>query len=207
MSLARNEQALIDLVTGDARMRRDQALTQARDEARRLLRDARAEARRNAARAFADARHRGDERIAAARAMLETRRRLAKQRRNAALLAACWQALPDALVARWNDDATRVPWVTRTFDDAVHALPRGRWRVAHAAGWPAGERQAMAARIHGATGEMPDIEEVPALRAGLAVAADGTSIDATLEALLADRADIGALLLQHLDADAHEDAR
>lgn len=204
MTLARNEQALIELVTGDARTRCDEALARARDESVHLLREARAEARRNVKRAFDDARRQGRERVAAANAMLDTRRRLAQQRRSAALLAACWQALPAALIARWQADATRAQWVASTLDAALRALPRRRWRIAHAPGLTAAERDALVARVAQATGEAPDVEAAVELTAGLRVVADGTSIDATLAGLLADRHEIGAALLQRLDEETEK---
>ena len=204
MSLSRNEQALIELVTGDARARGEEALARARSEAARLLREARAEARRSVHRSCEDARRHARERIAAAQASLETARRLAAQRRHAALLVEGWQALPGALVERWRQDDTRAAWVAHALDDALRALPRHRWRVTHAPGWPADERGAFAARVVAATGELPELSEDATLRAGITIADDGTSIDATLTGLVADRADLGGALLRHIDADASE---
>jgi vacuolar-type H+-ATPase subunit H len=198
-SIERNAQALIDLVRDAATARREALLGAARDEAARLVREAHAEARRRLRSAFGDARKRGRDRIDAARAMLETRRRQSRQRHSAALLAAAWQRLPGALEARWRDDRARADWVSRTLAEARLALPAQRWRIVHPADWAGAERDALVAAVHAATGVAPDLVADATLAAGLALAADGTTVDATLASLLADRAELGAMLLERLE--------
>jgi hypothetical protein len=206
VSVERNAQALIDLVRDAAAARRAELVTKAQSEASAILREALGEARRAARRALDDARRRGRERLGAARAMLETRQRLALHRRHAALLAAGWQALPAALVARWQRETTRSLWIEATLAAARRSLPKGGWRVVHPADWPKPEREAIGAAILRDTGVAPELGDDGTIRAGIALAAAGTRIDATLSGLLSDRADIEAALLELLEDDAAQPA-
>ena len=199
MSLERKTQALIDLVQHAAALHRSELIDAAKSKANALFRETHAETRQKMRRAFDDERRRARERLAAAQATLETRRRLALQRRNAALLDAAWQMLPDALEERWQDEAMRARWIARALGAARQALPKRGWRIVHPPEWPAVERDALAETIAHETGVAPGLHPDPALSAGIAIVADGTTIDATLAGLLADRADIGGSLLQRLD--------
>jgi hypothetical protein len=199
MSLERNTQALIDLVQQAAASRRAELIGVAQSQATALLREAREEGRRKMRRAFNDERRRARERLAAAQAMLETRRRLALQRRNAALLATAWQALPDSLMERWHQQAARAAWVARALTAARQALPKRGWRIVHPPHWPVAEREAFVEAVAHETGVAPALHTDADLRAGIAIVADGTTIDATLAGLVADRDEIGASLLQRLD--------
>jgi hypothetical protein len=164
---------------------------------------AHADARARMRAAFAEERERMAARVAAAEATLATKRRLALQRRSAALLAAGWQRLPAALAAAWRDDAARRAWVERIAAEARASLPGGAWRVIHAPGWPDAERAAFAATLAAAT--VPEFTVDPRLPAGLKVAVEGNVIDGTDAGLLADRSEIGGLLLRELET--REDAR
>jgi hypothetical protein len=199
MPLERKTQALIDLVQGATASRRDELIGAAKSRAKALFREAHAEARRKMQRAFEDERRRARERLAAAQATLETRRRLALQRRNAALLDVGWQMLPDALVERWQHEGMRARWIARALAAARQALPKHGWRIVYPPEWSDAERDALVETIVRETGLAPELHPDPALRAGIAIVTDGTTIDATLAGLLADRADIGASLLQRLD--------
>lgn len=212
MSIARNEQALVALVEEAAERRRTELLDAARNDSRALVRSAHAEARAAMRRAFEEERRLERQRVGAAEANLETRRRLAMQRRNAALVAAAWRLLPDALARRWQDASARGPWIDHIVRSACAALPRTgtAWRVVHPATWPAAERETVAATIAAHTGIAPAFVSETSVDAGLRIAADGTSVDGTLEALLADRSDIAAQLLHQFalvgTADAAEAA-
>lgn len=138
-------------------------------------------------------------RVSAARAMLATRRRLAQQQRAAALLAAGWARLPQELVDVWREPAARKAWVDRVAAEARALLAGGAWRIVHAPDWPESERDAFAAEL-AATGAVPELVADPRVRAGLKIAAGGNVIDGTQQGLLADRSEIGSLLLRELEA-------
>lgn len=200
MTLEQNERALVELVEGACARRRHEILEAARREADALRRDAHAEARRAMRRAFEAERHLTRERIEAARAHLDTRQRAATQQRSAALAATALRLLPEALLARWREPAAREAWIGRALAAAQHALPRGPWRVAHPVDLAEGERSRLAAAIAARTGTPSALSADPRVDAGLLIATDGASIDATLAGLLADRADIGARLLDRIAA-------
>lgn len=193
----RNAQALLALLAEDAEQRIAAALAAAHDEADRMRRDAHAAARAAMRSAYANERPRHRERVGLAQAALDTRERLALQRRNAALVAAGLAALPAALHARWQDDAMRAAWVAGALAQARRTLPPAAWDVRHPAAWDAAERDALALQIAAATGQAPAMLADVALDAGIAIGCEGTLVDARAPSLVADRNRIGAQLLHH----------
>jgi hypothetical protein len=200
MTLQQRTQALLDLVEEDRRARCAEVIAQAERQAAATLSQARADARRRMREAFAEERARAAARVAAARAELQTRHRLHEQQQAAGWLAIGWQRLPQALRERWADAAARPQWVDAALQEAARVLAPGHWRIVHAPGWPAPERQALAAGVQAASGTAAEFVEDAALAAGLRVVADGNVVDATLGGLLADREAIGARLLGELGA-------
>jgi len=200
MTLQQRTQALLDLVEADRRARCAELIAQAERQAAATLAQARAEARRRLREAFAEERARAAARVAAARAELQTRHRLHEQQQAAGWLAVGWQRLPAALRQRWADAGARRQWADAALQEAARVLAPGRWRIVHAPGWPAPEREALAARLQAAAGTAAAFTEDAALGAGLRVVADGNVVDATLGGLVADREAIGARLLGELGA-------
>jgi hypothetical protein len=198
MSVARAAQALLDLVAADRERKCAAVLDDARARASTLLAQAHADARARMRATFAEERERMTARVAGAQAMLATKQRLAEQRRAAALLAAGWQRLPDALLEVWHDPAARRAWVERIAADAHARLPAGAWQVVHAPDWPAAEREAFVAALAG-KGAAAELVADPGARAGLKIAASGNVLDGTLSGLTADRSESGALLLRELE--------
>ena len=199
MTLEAQVQALLDLVEADRAAKCAALLGDARARAAALLRDAHAQARVRMRVAFAEERERRDARNGAARANLQTRQRVARQQLAAALLVAGWQRLPEALAARWRDSGSRGAWVARVVTSARAALSNGAWRIVHARDWPAAERDALVRDLATTQPVTPTFAADESIRAGLKIVADGNVVDGTLDGLLADRAEIGASLLQLLD--------
>lgn len=191
-------QALLALVEADRAAKCAALQNAARTLATELTAQAHATARQRMRRAIDDERALRAERVGAAAAELQTRRRLAEQARDTALLTNGWEALPAALAARWRDAAARAAWVQRAIAEATAALPRAAWRIVHAPGWPAQEIAAVAGEIAAVTGAAPSFGADAAIAGGLSIAVAGTAIDATVHGLLADRAEIGARLLHAL---------
>lgn len=200
MTHERNAQALLALVADDASRRIDAALAAAAADAHRLRQDAQAAARAAVRAAYTDERHRHRERVQAAEAALATRQRLALQRRNSALVAAGLDALPAALRERWRDGRSRAAWIDRALAQARASLPSAGWDVRHPPGLGGEEREALAATIRHATGHEPTLIAEAGLDAGLAIGCAGTLVDARLCSLVADRARLGARLLDRADA-------
>jgi hypothetical protein len=198
MTIDRATQSLLDLVAADREQKCGAILDEATAKASALLEKANADARARMRATFVEERERMAARIGAAEAMLATKRRLALQRRSAALVAAGWERLPGALQDAWRDPLIRRAWVERIAAEAQTRLPRGAWRVVHAPDWPAAERDALAAQL--AATAAPELVADSRVRGGLKVAADGNALDGTVAGLLADPTEIGALLLREIEA-------
>lgn len=198
MTLERRTQALLDLVEDDRRAQCAAIAARAERQAAAALDQARTEARRRVREAFAEERARLQSRLAAARAELQTRQRLHVQQQAAAWLATGWQRLPLALRERWAVAAARRQWVDAAVAEAANVLAPGGWRIVHAPGWPADERDALAARLPCGHGSGVEFTEHAGLGAGLRIVAGRNVVDATLAGLLADREAIGARLLGEL---------
>lgn len=199
MTLERRAQALLDLVEGDRSAQCEVILAEARARAAAIVAEARAEARARIREVFAEERRRAHERDAAAHAKLNTRRRLHDQQRTAVLLELGWRRLPDALIGRWQEGGLRRAWIDAVVTAASRVLPHAPWRIAHDCGWPPDERQDVGDRIASEVGAPAVFVADARIVAGLRIAAAGNVIDGTLGGLLADRAEVGAKLLRHLE--------
>jgi hypothetical protein len=199
MTVEQRTQALLELVERDRSTQCAAILEEARARAATLVAAARVESRARMREAFAEQRRRAHDCVAAARAKLGTRRRLHDQQRAAVLLDLGWQRLPDALRARWRDEAMRHAWIDAVVAAALRALPRVSWRIVHDPGWPPDEQQAVGNRLASPLDAAPSFVTDARIVAGLRIAAGGNVIDGTLEGLLADRAEVGAKLMRQLE--------
>ncbi len=202
MTLESRMQGLLDLVETDRQRHCDAILREARTRGAATLAAAHAEARTRIRIAFDEERRRLEERVAAAHARLMTHRRMREQRRAGDFLAAGWQRLTAALCERWRDPRCRQAWIASVIAEARKALPNDAWHIVHAPGWPDGEREALAATLTTFLRTTVRFAIDDATRAGLRVSAGGNVIDGTLDGLLADRAEIGAMLLGALEVEA-----
>jgi hypothetical protein len=191
--------ALLALVDEYRESKSGEILGAARAEARTLLAHAFRLARSRVHEAIVDERKRHDAAVAAAQAKLHTRQRLAHQGREAAMLAEGWRRLPAALAERWGTPAGRRRWAETHLGRALAALPRTKWEVAHASGWPVDEREGAAGWLAAHGGPEVAFAEDAGLAAGFRVRAGYNTLDATLEGLLADRKGIEGRLLHHLE--------
>lgn len=202
MTVTRETQALLDLVEADREQQCGAILAEARVRAAAVLRQAHAEARTAMRNAFLEERLRREARVGAARANLQTRRRIADQQRAVALLAAGWNRVPGEMLRRWQAPDLRRTWVAAVIAGARKALPTAPWRIAHVPDWPAAEHAAIQREFAPAPAPECVFEPDPRIRAGLKVAAGGCAVDGTLDGLLADRAEIGSRLLHLLEKEA-----
>jgi hypothetical protein len=199
MTLESRVQALLDVVEADRQRRCDAIRRDAAQSAEATRTNARNEARQRLRIAFANERELREQRLGAAQAKLQTHRRLHDQRRAAALLEAGWQRLPEVLCRRWNDAQARRQWVDRVVTEARSALRPGSWRITHADLWPAEEQARVAAALTRDGTAPPQFVADASIPAGLKIARDANLIDGTLAGMLADRADIAARLLRHME--------
>jgi len=191
MSASDQELALLRLVEEDRARRCAEILAAAESQAAELRRQAHREARERVRAALAEARERLQRQIAAAAAQLQTRQRLAQQDCDTRMLDQAFTALPGALIARWQQPATRRQWLDFAMHQAAQLLPRTRWRIEHAPGLTPGDIGSVSAWA-----ESTEWEEDAGLGAGVRIHSNGNCIDASLPGLLSDRENLASALLQ-----------
>lgn len=164
------------------------ALAQARKAARGRVREAIGELRRE-----------GELRLARAHAQLDAELRSTAQRQSARAVANAMPMLREALAARWRETEARKEWIAAIAQLAAKRLQRGAWQVAHPADWNAEEQKGFSDAV-GADGITFKADKT--VSAGLRIAADQATLDATPDGLLADTRTIAALLLDELTKEA-----
>jgi hypothetical protein len=172
----------------------------AAEQSRRLVGEARARARLRIKEAVKEKRRRVEEHCRQVRVRLEARHRdehfaeLGKRLREGLGL------LPDALAARWSDEASRRRWCRMVLHTASATLRSGTWRIEVARGMSPAERNELAAGAGRLAGEDVSVGERDDLTAGIVVLHDGVRLDATIAGLLSDTARVEAALLAGLGA-------
>ena len=177
-------------------------LASAAEASRRMLAEARRSARKRLHEALDGDRARIADELADAQARLVTARRVREQKRMAAALGRAWPRLEQALSERWQSPSGRAAWVGHHLAVARAVLPQAAWTILHPSQWPAAERDQAARwlREHGIaeTSFVPDAILAAGIRVVCDTAGGMNLLDASLEGLLADRAQIEGRLLHHL---------
>lgn len=188
-------------IARDYRAQQCQALaTQARADSSAVLKQAQLKARRHLRSTLAPELERFATEIALSRSRLMTLRRVREQRRLAAVLRQAWPRLTHALRERWDSSSGRACWVLHHLSIALVALPAKGWVIQHPQNWPAGEREQLNQwlQTQGITGAA--FEDDAELLAGIRVVCGLNVLDASLDGLLSDRAQIEGRLLHYLAA-------
>jgi hypothetical protein len=189
-----------------ARLNQDQdvACRKLRDaaaaQAAQLAAEARSRARLRLKAAVLEKRRRVEEHCRKVRVKLETRRREEQFAELGKRLADGLAMLPGALAERWANEEWRHGWCQMVLDGAASAMRRGAWRMEIAPGLSPAERTELASRAAALAGSEVDMEEIEALRAGLAMVHDGVRFDGTVAGLLANGTRVQAALLAELGA-------
>jgi hypothetical protein len=191
---------LLQVVARHRDARCNELLGQARREAAQVITEAHAEARARMHQSVQGIREERRLRLAAAEAQLQTRRRRRREAADLWLLAAAWQPLRKALLARWSQETSRRLWIDFLVRQACTLLVATDWQIEHPVDWPVQERAALEERLAGELGRLPEFIPREEISAGLRICADGTCIDATLEGLLRDQTRIESLLLARFNA-------
>lgn len=200
MNLEQRTAALLELVEQYRARRFAELLEPAEAEARQVVRAALAEARRRVHTAIVEERKRYVTEVSAVEAALATDRRLFQQRHAVQLLGTAWHDLRARLVARWDAAPTRALWVAAYLQRALRSVPcaGGGWRILTHPAWSECERTHWLEqlRIDGVT--QVAFESDSAISAGFRVVSGNNILDATIEGLLADRAQLEGQLLHYL---------
>jgi hypothetical protein len=199
MNTEERARALLALVDQYRDAKSGEIFDAARAEAEALVAQAFRLARSRVHEAIVEERKRYEAAVAGAEARLHTRRRLAHQGREAAMIAEGWRLLPAALEGRWRDAAGRRRWAETHLGRGLATLPRTDWEIVHAPSWTVDERQAAAGWLAAHAGPELAFAEDASLGGGFRVRAGHNTLDATLDGLLADRRAIEGRLLHHLE--------
>jgi hypothetical protein len=195
MNTEERERALLKLVQDERDKACNQLLAEAAERAAAITHEAHRRERALLHRRVVAERSRAEGLLRAAAAERATAERRLGEAADAALLAAAWPRLREQLGERWAVAASRRQWVETTLEQALRRLPRARWTIRHAAGWPEDERAAALARLGDAGLPEPALRADGDIAAGLVVAAGGAVLDMSVAGLLQDRARIEARLL------------
>lgn len=199
MNLEERERGLLELVEAYRERECHALMEAARREAAELIgRTYQQERARLHQRVLAE-RAGARERIQAARAERDTRKRASGERASARILAGAWPRIEAALRGRWRDPAGRRTWVQGVLAQAGHLLPKGVWTLRHAPDWPETEWQAQGTALAAELGSEPRFIADGSVSAGLAIEGAGALLDGTLEGLLKDRTRVEARLLALLE--------
>ena len=199
MNLEQQTLALLKVAEEYRADRSEALLGKAREDSRRILKAANVSARGHLRAMLFPERERLAAEAAVAGGKLLTQRRLRDQRRVVAVLRRAWPRLTQALRARWEEPSGRISWVMHHLEIAHRALPARAWLIQHPEKWPAAEREQARQWLQAHAIEGARFEPVAQLHAGIRVVCDSNVLDASLEGLLADRAQIEGRLLHYLE--------
>lgn len=173
----------------------DAILDAARREARGIIADAFAAARAHVHAAIDDMRRDGERRLARARAQIATEMRVRDQALAAGNLRDGCPMLVNAVAERWGDPAARRRWAAHLAEEARARLRPGDWVVEHPADWGDDERAAFLDHLGPTPGAVVSFRRADDIDCGLRIRAQGATLDATPERILADKPAVQALLL------------
>jgi len=171
----------------------------AETDARLIITQARADARRRVCNAIEDLRREGANRLAGAKAQLETEFRGRAQRRAAQAVSDGLPLLRAELDARWRDAPSRRQWTDALARLATLRLRPGAWCVEHPADWSESERRGFVAMIGKKDGLDISFTADSEIKSGLRIKADQALLDATPKGLLADGRTVAAMILAEIE--------
>lgn len=192
-------EALRRLIRESAEAQCREIKQQTRTEARDLLRRARREARERVHHAIEHERQQHAQRLDHERAALESHDRQQLLETTRRTLGRAWQELEGMLAALWQAHECRSEWIRSLFEQALERLPAGHWRIEHPLPFPEEINADWQRRLREYTGQEPEWIARAEIRAGLRIRVGGVHLDATLEGLLADRTQLEARLLDHIE--------
>ncbi|BAZ94400.1 hypothetical protein TspCOW1_06340 [Thiohalobacter sp. COW1] len=172
---------------------------QTRVEARDLLRRSRREACERVHQTIEHERQQHARRLDHERAALESHDRQQLLEATRRTLGRAWQELEGMLAALWQAHECRSEWIRSLFEQALERLPPGHWRIEHPLPFPEEIDADWQRRLREYNGREPEWIARAGIRAGLRIRVGGVHLDATLDGLLADRTQLEARLLDHIE--------
>ncbi len=200
-------QALIDAINARRDGERKRILNEAHREARGIARQAHRSARERFHAASEQLRRDRAKRIDQAKAQRDTERRKRHQSALADIVKQAWPKLTGSLKARWQNAENREAWVREAIDSASFRLQRKGWRVVYPADTDDAFRDKLKGWLDEKGVEDAEAEASGDIDAGLRIEADGATLDATPNALLAQTGRVQAALIAEIERLAETQAR
>lgn len=166
-------------------------------DARRIVAEAHASARASVRDAVQQLRRARARQRRQAEAQESTRRRMSEEALTAEVLRRACPQLADMVVRRWQDSSNRKAWIEAAAKAAGQRLLPGPWTVEHPEAFLEQERAWFVATLAGKA-DLVSFAPSAEIAAGLRVRTAGALLDATAEALLADRQHVESMLLAAL---------
>lgn len=192
-------QALIDAINARKDDERKRILNEARKEARGITRQAHRSARQRFHEAAEALRRDRAKRMDQAKAQRDTELRQRHQSALSDIVKQAWPKLTDALKARWQSAEDRETWAKGALDSAAFRLQRKGWRVVYPAGSDDDFRDKLKNWLDEKEVEDAATEASEEIAAGLRIEADGATLDATPNALLAQTGRVQAALIAEIE--------
>lgn len=167
----------------------------ARDSAEKLIATAHSNARQRLHDDIEQTRESSHQQLTSTQARLQTRKRLARQELDEALLQAAWKQLKDSLQSEWDNFETRRQWIESMLDAALAMLVSDQWRIEHPVDLTDEDAAALQLKVFERLGHSPELEATDHVPAGLRICTDGACVDGTIEGLMHDRPRIEASIL------------
>ncbi len=188
-------QHLLDVVDKHRSNQCNKLRTAARESANRLISNAHSDARKRLHDNIKKARNYAHQKLTSTRALLQTRKRMARQQIDEALLEDAWNQMQTSLQALWDDEVSRQQWTTSLLETALTTLVSNMWTIQHPASLTDTEAAALQLQVYERLGHSPELEASEQISAGLRICTDGACIDGTSDGLMHDRQTIEASIL------------
>ncbi len=192
-------QALIDAINARKHDERKRILNEARREARGITKRAYRSVRQRFHKAAEELRRDRAKRMDQAKAQRDTELRQRHQSALADIVKQAWPKLTDALKARWQSAEDRETWAKGALDSAAFRLQRKGWRVVYPADTEDNFRDMLKDWLGEKGVEDAEAEASEDIDAGLRIEADGAMLDATPQALLAQKRRVQAALIAEIE--------
>jgi len=192
-------QALIDAINARKDDERKRILNEARKQARGITKRAYRSGRQRFHGAAEELRRDRAKRMDQAKAQRDTELRQRHQSALTDIARKAWPKLKHALKARWQSAENREAWAKETIDIAAFRLQRKGWRVVYPADTDDAFRDKLSDWLDEKGVEDAEAEACEDIDAGLRIEADGATLDATPQALLAQKQRVQAALIAEIE--------
>lgn len=188
-------QHLLDVVDKHRSNQCSKLRNAAKESANKLISNAHSDARRRLHEDIRQAREFAHQKLTSTRALLQTRKRMARQQLDEALLQDAWKQMKTSLQAQWDDVSSRRQWTASLLETALSTLVSDQWTIQHPADLTDTEAAALQLQVYERLEHTPDLEASEHISAGLRICTDGACVDGTIDGLMHDREHIEASIL------------